>query len=109
VGRFSKSIVWSYGPASGPGALNNPNSAELLPNGHILIADENNNRVIEITREGHIVWEYSNGIQFAAFASSFPHGDRLITASGHARIVEVTQDKQVVFQYFTNRGHNSNA
>jgi hypothetical protein len=34
IDRNSKQIVWSYGPKSGPGALNNPNSAELLPNGH---------------------------------------------------------------------------
>ena len=103
VDRFTKDIVWSYGPTSGPGALNNPNSAELLSNGHVLIADENNNRVIEITRSGHIVWQYGSGvptvttpIQFAAFASRLPNGDTLITDSGHSRIVEVTKDKAVV-------------
>jgi len=37
IDRTTKQVVWSYGPKSGPGALNNPNSAELLPNGHILI------------------------------------------------------------------------
>lgn len=108
IGRFSKSIVWSYGPASGPGALNNPNSAELLPDGHVLIADENNNRVIEITRDGQIVWEYSAGIQFAAFASRLANGRTLIVDSGNARIIEVTREKKVVFEYFTNRGANSN-
>jgi len=38
--------------------LNNPNSAELLDNGHVLIADENNNRVIEVDRFHRIVWHY---------------------------------------------------
>jgi hypothetical protein len=42
-------IVWQYGmtgiTGTGPNQLNNPNSAELLANGHILIADENNNRI----------------------------------------------------------------
>jgi hypothetical protein len=56
--------------------------------------------VIEITRAGQIVWEYSQGLMFAAFASRLPNGDTLITDSGHARILEVTPDKQVVFQYF---------
>ena len=37
IDRTTKQVVWSYGPKSGPGALNNPNSAELLPDGHILI------------------------------------------------------------------------
>ena len=105
---LQKQIVWSYGPKSGPGALNNPNSAELLSNGHILIADENNNRIIEITRSGHIVWEYSQGLSVAAFASRLPNGDTLITDSGHARIIEVTPSKHVVFQYFTNTSAKSN-
>ncbi len=109
VGRFSKKIVFQYGPTSGRGALNSPNSAELLPNGHILIADENNNRVIEITRSGEIVWQYSKGIIAAAFASRLPNGDTLIVDSGHARIIEVTQDKHIVFQYFTNKQSGSNS
>jgi hypothetical protein len=116
VGRFSKTIVWSYGPTSGPGALNNPNSAELLANGHVLIADENNNRVIEITRSGHIVWQYGSGnpsitqpLMGAAFASRLPNGHTLITDSGHSRIVEIDKDKHVVWQYFTNKAKNSNS
>jgi hypothetical protein len=48
-------IVWQYGPTSVmgsvPNQLNNPNSAESLANGHILISDENNNRAIEVTRD----------------------------------------------------------
>jgi hypothetical protein len=116
VDRFSKKVVWSYGPSPGPEALNNPKSAELLSNGHVLIADENNNRVIEITRSGHIVWQYGSGVpsvttpvQFAAFASRLPKGNTLTTDSGHSRIVEVTEDKVVVSQYFTNKVAMSNA
>lgn len=120
--RFTKTIVWSYpepsgpaGPPSGAGTLNSPNSAELLANGHILIADEANNRAIEITRDGQLVWQYGSGnpkatkpINAAAFASRLPNGNTLITDSGHARIVEVTQDKKVVSEYFTNTAANSN-
>jgi len=107
--NLQKQIVWSYGPASGPGALNAPNSAELLPNGHILIADELNNRAIEITRAGNIVWSDSAGLSVVAFASRLPNGNTLITDSGHSRIVEVTASKHVVFQYFTNKQANSNS
>ncbi len=112
----SRKVVWSYGPTSGPGALNNPNSAELLTNGHVLIADENNNRVIEITRAGQIVWQFGSGnpsvttpLMFAAFASRLPNGDTLITDSGHSRVIEVTEDKHIVFQYFTNTAPGSSA
>jgi outer membrane protein assembly factor BamB len=109
VDRNSKKIVWSYGPTSGPGALNNPNSAELLPNGHVLIADENNNRVIEVNRDHQIVWQYSQGLSAAAFASRLPNGDTLITDSAHARIVKINSSKHVVFQYFTNTQAGSNS
>ena len=112
VNQNSKKIVWQYGQTgvsgSGFDQLNNPNSAELLSNGDILIADENNNRVIEVTRGHQIVWQYSQGLSFAAFASRLPNGDTLITDSGNARILEVTHAKQVVFQYFTNTQSGSN-
>jgi hypothetical protein len=112
VNKNSKQIVWQYGQTgvsgSGFNQLNNPNSAELLPNGDILIADENNNRVIEVTRDHQVVWQYSQGLSFAAFASRLPNGDTLIVDSGNARILEVTHDKQVVFQYITNTQPGSN-
>jgi hypothetical protein len=93
--------------------LTNPNSAELLPNGHILIADENVSRAIEITRSGKIVREISGqvgtlNLNLVAFASRLPNGHTLITDSGNSRIVEVTRDKHVVFEYFTNTDPNSN-
>jgi hypothetical protein len=107
--NFSKQIVWSYGPASGPGALNSPNSAELLGNGNFLIADEGNNRVIEVTPAGRIVWEYSHGLSAPAFASQLPGGDILITDGGNNRVIQVTPSRHVVFQYYTNRSALSNA
>jgi hypothetical protein len=53
VRRTDNAVVWQYGQngvvGNGPDQLNNPNAAELLANGHILISDENNNRAIEVT------------------------------------------------------------
>jgi hypothetical protein len=67
----------------GDNQLNNPNSAELLANGDILIADENNNCVIEVNRQMQIVWNYGsctgNELSGAAFASRPPNGNTLIT------------------------------
>jgi hypothetical protein len=107
VDKNTKQIVFSYGCPT-CNLLNNPNSVEQLPNGHLLIADENNNRVIEITHNGQIVFQYSQGLSFAAFASHLPNGDTLITDSGHARIVEINPARQVVFEYFTNTQAGSN-
>ncbi|MDA4116379.1 MAG: hypothetical protein OK442_07485, partial [Thaumarchaeota archaeon] len=57
---------------------------------------------------GQIVWQYSTGIETAAFASRLPDGNTLIVDSGHARVIEVTPDKHAVFQYFTNTQLGSN-
>jgi hypothetical protein len=86
--------------------LNNPNSAELLANGNVLIADENNNRVIEVNHNHQIVWQYGDPantsiLNGAAFASRLPNGHTLITDSNNNRVVEVAEDKTVVFTYVT--------
>jgi hypothetical protein len=107
-----KQILFEYGPKSGPGTLNNPNSAELLPNGKILIADENNSRVIEVDKAGKFTLYFSaaDGLNIVAFASRLPNGDTLITDSGNNRIVEFDRGHNVLFKYVTNKetGSNSN-
>jgi outer membrane protein assembly factor BamB len=108
VELFSHQIVWQYGTTgvtgNGPNQLNNPNSAEVLGNGHVLIADENNNRVIEINASGAILHQFTAGgtVSGAAFASRLANGDTLITDSNNNRILIVTRDKKVVFDYATN-------
>jgi hypothetical protein len=115
VNVFSGQIVWQYGTTgvagNGPNQLSNPNSAELLENGHILIADESNNRVIEITPAGAIVKTFTIGgsLNGAAFASRLPSGNTLITDSLNNRIVEVDGSDHIVWQYVTNLGAGSNA
>jgi hypothetical protein len=117
----TKNIVWQYGTTgvsgNGPDQLNNPNCAELLENGHILICDENNNRAIEVTHDSDkdIVWQYGSGdpninepVSGVAFASRLKNGHTLITDSNHSRIVEIDQDKNVVWQYFTCTGASCN-
>ncbi|HYL11639.1 MAG TPA: hypothetical protein VEV41_01295 [Terriglobales bacterium] len=115
----TKGIVWQYGTTgvsgNGPNQLNNPNCAELLENGHILICDENNNRAIEVTRTKKIVWQFGSGdpninepVSGVAFASRLENGHTLITDSNHARIVEIDQNKNVVWEYFTCTGASCN-
>lgn len=107
-------IQWQYGTTgasgSGPNQLNSPNSAEVLNNGHILIADESNNRVIEVTTSLKLVKQFTAGgtISGAAFASRLPNGDTLISDSNNNRIVEVNGNDQVVWQYLTNTQPGSN-
>jgi hypothetical protein len=114
VERRHNTIVWQYGttgvPGRGPDQLNNPNSAELLENGHVLIADENNDRAIEVDRTHRIVATYTaqGSVSGVAFASRLPNGHTLLTDSNNSRIVEVDATDHVVWQYVTNTEAGSN-
>ena len=75
----------------------------MLANGHILIADQGNNRALEVTSADEIVNTFTAGgtLNTLAFASRLPNGDTLLTDAGNARIVEVDSSDQVVWHYFT--------
>ncbi len=87
VRRTDNAIVWQYGEngvvGMGPNQLNNPNAAELLANGNILISDENNNRAIEVTHTApsKIVATFTarGSVSGVAFASRLPNGHTLLT------------------------------
>jgi outer membrane protein assembly factor BamB len=116
VQRSDNSIVWQYGQNGvvgiGRNQLSNPNAAELLANGHILISDENNNRAIEVTHTmpSHIVATFTDHgtVSGVAFASRLSNGDTLITDSNNARIVEVDAKDNTVWEYFTGTRAGSN-
>lgn len=103
-----KQIVWEYD------GLNNPNCAELLKNGNILICDENDNQALEVTHTTPSAtvntYTIAGGMLFSgvAFASRLPNGHTLITDSGNSRIVETDEAGNVYFQYFTNNDPKSN-
>ena len=109
-------IVWQYGENGvvgiGRNQLNNPNAAELLANGNILISDENNNRAIEVTHTipSTIVKTFTakGTVSGVAFASRLPNGNTLLTDSNNSRIVEVEPNDKVFWEYFTNTRPGSN-
>ncbi|PSP32400.1 ArsR family transcriptional regulator [Halobacteriales archaeon QH_10_67_22] len=47
--------TWTLGAN---GSLNWPRDADRLPNGNTLVTDSLNHRVLEVTPEGQVVWEY---------------------------------------------------
>jgi hypothetical protein len=116
VRRADNAIVWQYGEngvvGNGPNQLNNPNAAELLANGHILISDENNNRAIEVTHTNSstIVATFTakGTVSGVAFASRLPNGNTLLTDSNNSRIVELDPSDNPVWEYFTNTRPGSN-
>jgi len=109
VRRSDKAIVWEYD------GLNNPNSAELLTNGNILIADENNNQALEVTHAmpstAMHTYTTAGGMAFSglAFASRLPNGHTLITDANNSRIVETDETGADFWHFFTNARAGSNA
>ncbi len=112
-------VVWSYAldlagrpRAAGHGPEGHGTDvygAIRLPNGNTTIAGGNNNRVIEVTPEGKIVWSIGHnelpGIRLAWVTTLqlLPSGN-LIVGNCHAgpdnpQLFEVTRDKKVVWTF----------
>lgn len=56
---FKGETQWKYKPADPKkGILSEPSGFAILSNENLLIADTGNHRVLEVDREGKIIWEY---------------------------------------------------
>jgi hypothetical protein len=121
-------VVWTYVMELGdrprsPGHGVEGHGVELfgairLPNGNTMIAGGNNNRILEVNREGRIVWSIDQkelpGITFAWMTTlQYRSNGNLIIGNTHAgpdnpQLIEVTRDKKVVWQFkdWTNFGNN---
>ena len=112
----TKQIVWQHGTTGVSGIrsdyLDSPSSAEWLDDGSILIADQGNNRVIEVNRRHRIVWRYGDPedsmiLNGPAFASRLPDDHTLITDSGNIRVLEVDRRGHIVMEFATNKRSGS--
>jgi len=112
-------VVWSFAvdlagrprsPGHGPeGHGTEVYGAWRLKNGNTLIAGGNNNRVLEVDRDGKLVWSLDQrelpGITLAWVTQlhALPNGN-IIVGNCHAgeenpQLFEVTRDKKVVWQF----------
>lgn len=121
-------VVWEYkldlgsrpaSPGHGPeGHGTEVFGAIRLPDGNTLIAGGNNNRILEVSPAGKIVWSIRHdelpGIRFAWMTTlhRLPNGNTII-GNCHAgptnpQLIEVTRDKKVVwtFKDFSNFGNS---
>jgi hypothetical protein len=100
-------IVWQYGQFQQPGLdfdqLNTPVQATWLPNQHVLITDQGNNRIIEVNLFKRIVWEYpgsntnaANQLNSPNSAELLENGHILIADENNNRAIEVTRDDRIV-------------
>jgi hypothetical protein len=115
----SGKVVWSYAldlagrprtPGHGPeGHGTEVYGAIRLPSGNTIIAGGNNNRVIEVDKEGKTVWSIGHdelpGIRLAWVTTLqlLPSGN-LVVGNCHAgadnpQLFEVTRDKKVVWKF----------
>jgi outer membrane protein assembly factor BamB len=101
-----RNIVWTYGKAgvagSGFDQLNVPVFAVQLPNHHILITDQANNRVIEVTLAHKIVWSYGptsgpGALNAPNSAERLANGDTLIADELNNRVIEVDASGAMVW------------
>ena len=61
LNRHTGAVMWSYRPTAGPGMLDHPSLAAMLPNGDVIVGDDFNDRVIVIDpRTKRIVWQYGH-------------------------------------------------
>lgn len=110
------SIVWEYrmelaGPATPThrGHGTDVYSAYRLPGGNTLIGGGNNNRVLEVSPSGEIVWSLSSGeipgirLFWVTQLQALPNGNVVVTnthAEGETpQIFEVTREKQIVWSF----------
>lgn len=105
-------IIWQYGQAgitgSGYDQLNTPVQNTWLPNRDVLITDQGNARVIEVTRKKNIVWQYgmtgvtgcdANQLNNPNSAELLENGDILIADENNNRVIEVNRQQQIVWSY----------
>ena len=108
----SGEVLWEYGDYYDKTMLNGPHNPEYTPKGTILIADSDNNRIIEVnmtTKE--IIWEYaptgSKSLGWPRDADLLPNGNMLICdtrwqGSGRNTIWEINvTTKEDVWHYDT--------
>jgi hypothetical protein len=96
-------IVWQYGQAgvagSGPNELNVPVFAIQLPNRNIMIVDQANNRVIEVSRfTKQVVWSFG-GLNNPNSAELLSNGHVLIADENNNRVIEITRSGEIVWEY----------
>jgi hypothetical protein len=100
-------IVWQYGKfgqtGSGPDLLSTPVQCTFLPNDHVLITDQGNNRIIEVTLFKKIVWQYpgsntnpSDQLNSPNSAELLENGHILISDENNSRALEVTRNDVIV-------------
>ncbi len=91
--------------SGGTGALSDgshlryPNKAKALEDGSILITDRNNDRAVQVARDGRVVWQYAGKVQHPHNATFLANGNLIICDSDGQYIRELDKNADVVWSY----------
>ncbi|HEY9843213.1 MAG TPA: hypothetical protein V6D23_22275, partial [Candidatus Obscuribacterales bacterium] len=103
-------IRWQYGhlgrPGKGVGQLHSPSDIQLTPEGHVLICDSGNRRVLELNFQSHkILWQSpaSLGLKRPVFAERLANGNLLLVDAGSFKVIELDPEDDIVAEcrYYT--------
>ncbi|MFW9877316.1 MAG: aryl-sulfate sulfotransferase, partial [Candidatus Thorarchaeota archaeon] len=105
-------IVWQYGDLiynvsdlpSDHTILWGPHNADRLSNGHTMIADSRNDRIVEVDMLGKVIWELNKShvnLWWPRDCDKLPNGNILIADSLNRRIIEVNSTYDIVWEYTT--------
>ncbi len=108
-------IVWE---AKTPAEPNEswPFTAVRLDDGHTLINCTHGNHVIEVDKEGKVVWQLTNAdlpgplLKDPCGVQRLPNGNTVITSyaqstAGEIKLLEVTREKKIVWSYRDDKKH----
>ena len=100
VSYLDKDLVHTLnGPADSP--LNHPRWAHKTEQGNFLIADQRNQRIIELTAKNEIVWEFKNDVVLQSPQSVVPLDDGSILVSDAMlnRVVQIDRAGEIQWYY----------
>jgi len=98
----SKGIVEVYGRPGNRSLLYEQHNPDRLADGEtILVADSENQRILEIDSNGQIGWKFGGKavLTWPRDADRLPDGDTLITDSVNDRVIEVAPNGTIVWEY----------
>jgi hypothetical protein len=102
VDRESKEVVEVYGRPGNHSLLYEQHNPDRLADGEtILVADSENQRILEVDAEGTIGWKFGGKavLTWPRDADRLPDGDTLITDSVDDRVIEVAPNGTIVWEY----------
>jgi hypothetical protein len=105
VRRDNSEIVFQFGKTGVSGntdsTLTFPVDADPLPNGNVIIADAGNNRLIEVNRQGQIVWRFARevfGLRDVDRIASDIHRDKTLVAGRENASASVVTAKRFSYE-----------